>query len=74
MQWGVPTRERPMPADSATSAPFRPALAETGPCFACHGEGSVAIEPMHDDGAIWTIMPCELCEGTGVLRCERWSA
>jgi hypothetical protein len=36
----------------------------------CDGDGAVPIEPIHDDGAIWTIVPCELCAGTGILHCE----
>jgi hypothetical protein len=70
MRWDVLTRERPLPAASAMPAPRCPDGAASGCCPACHGEGSLAITPIHDDGAIWTIMPCEICEGTGVLRCE----
>jgi len=47
----------------------RPRRLDLGPCFACGGDGAVQIEPIHDDGMIWTIMPCDLCHGSGVLTC-----
>jgi DnaJ-class molecular chaperone len=43
-------------------------------CVECGGDGMVTIDPIHDDGMIWTAMPCDRCEGTGVMRCETVAA
>lgn len=47
-----------------------PPEAEPHPCAACGGDGSVPIEPIREvGGVIWSIMPCEVCWGSG-LACD----
>ena len=37
-------------------------------CDECDGDGAVPITPVEEDGGVvWSIVPCEKCNGTGVL-------
>ncbi|HVV93069.1 MAG TPA: hypothetical protein VHD15_06605 [Hyphomicrobiales bacterium] len=53
-------------APAAALPPPSSRTVEPPRCEACGGDGAVPIEPIREDGGvIWSILPCEECQGTG---------